>query len=145
MIAAARFSRSSSETPEAPFNLSSRAFFSASTAACLRKCSEAFAASTSAIFLLQSAALGRSSSTFEFMAYSPDNRAVLLRPHRTDLKQALNALGGPVLSVLQRHPQHPGPFVKNRAYLVFDLSQGERSIPGPESPCITVGTDYEQR
>jgi len=67
-FAAARFNRSSSETPEGLFNLSSSAVFSASTAACLRMYSEAFAASASAIFLVQSSAEGRSSSTFTFMA-----------------------------------------------------------------------------
>src|SRR5262245_17729326 len=71
MIAAARFNRSSSDTPEGAFSLSIKAFFSASSAACLRMYSEAFAASASAIFLLQSTALGRMSSTFKLMTHSP--------------------------------------------------------------------------
>src|SRR5215467_7261937 len=78
MIAAARFMRSSSDTPDAPFSLSSKAFFSASIVACLRMYSEAFAASASAILLLQSTADGKSSSSFTFMARPPGEFRVFL-------------------------------------------------------------------
>src|SRR5262249_14478232 len=107
MMAAARLSRSSSDTPEGPFSLSSKAFFSASTAACLRICSEAFSASTNAIFLLQSEALGSSSSTFD-MTVSPKNNP-------------------------RRRPGQP-PYIKGHS-ADFDLSQGARTVI--RSECIS--------
>src|SRR5215475_2860896 len=130
MIAAARLRRSSSETPDGPFNLSSNAFFSASMAACLRTYSEAFAASASAIFLLQSVALGRMSSTFTLMAYSPDTGAVF---HPAACTEPIEFTKGPKSSL--QYP-HLTSLVGNRARIVFDLSQGGPLIHEPESYCI---------
>src|SRR5262245_7958066 len=126
MIAAARFSRSSSDTPEGPFNLSSKAFFSASVAACLRIYSEAFAASASAIRLLQSTALGRSSSTFRFMAHSPDDRCS--SESCTELIDFTDGLQG------RPNGTYLTSLVRNCGRFVFDLSQGASPIDGPESP-----------
>src|SRR5215467_10673086 len=108
MMAAARLSRSSSDTPEGPCSLSSKAFFSASTAACLRICSEAFSASTNAIFLLQSEALGSSSSTFD-MTVSPKNSPTTWQPGQL-------------------------PYIKGQS-ADFDLSQGALTVIPSE--CIS--------
>src|SRR5512143_1378793 len=102
-IAAARFIRSSSDTPECAFSLSSRAFFSASTSACLRIYSEAFSASAMAILLLQSAAVGRRSSAFAIIAHPPKDRT------------------GSVACAI--HQTHLNLFLENHNTASFDLGQ----------------------
>src|ERR1700721_2501016 len=78
MIAAARFIRSSSETPDGFANLSIKAFFSASSAVWAFRAADAFSASRKAICFIRSLAVGNVSNGLPPFACFVSAIAVLL-------------------------------------------------------------------
>src|SRR5271155_5056171 len=112
MIAFARLSLSSSETPEGFSNRSISAFFSASAADCPRMYSEAFSASATAIVFMHSLAEGKSSSEFVDNACSENSKILYHSRLAATLPRQVSQHGAPY-----RHCRYFGTSTKRHRRL----------------------------